>query len=263
MHSTILSVRDVSKHFIIKRDLLSPKYRIQAVRGVSFDLAAGEILGLIGESGSGKTTLSSIILNLMKPDEGEVLFNGYPVHLLEGNPLKQMRKELQIVFQASYGALDPIRSVIRLVGDPLVLHQIPFEGSLEQEVVRLLDQVGLGESVLYKRPGQLSGGQKQRVGIARAIATRPSLLVLDEPVSALDVSVQGQIVNLLMQLKEEMGLTYLFITHDLKIARHLCDRLAVMHQGQLVEIGDTEQVIQAPRAEYTRKLMDGMHIETQ
>ncbi len=260
MSNPLMRVQNISKHFVIKPGVLSPVYRIQAVDGVSFDIFPGECLGLIGESGSGKTTLSNIILNLMKPDLGTVLFNNVSISALEGEALKRMRKELQIVFQASFGSLDPLRTVMTLVGDALQLHRIPHEGSPRQEVVRLLTLVGLDEGILEKRPGQLSGGQRQRVGIARAIATRPSLLVLDEPVSALDVSVQGQIVNLLMDLKEELGLTYLFITHDLKIARHLCDRVAVMHQGRLVEIGPTEQVMEAPAAEYTKTLMGGISL---
>ncbi len=258
MNRPILRVHDVSKHFIVKPDILSAKRRIQAVDRVSFDIMPGEALGLIGESGSGKTTLSSILLNLMQPDTGEVLFNGIPLNTLEGDSLKRMRKNLQIVFQASFGSLDPIRTVSQLVGDGLLIHKIQCQGSVNQEISRLLALVGLDDSIREKRPGQLSGGQRQRVGIARAIAPRPSLLILDEPVSALDVSVQGQIVNLLLDLKEELNLTYLFITHDLKIARHLCDRLAVMHQGKIVEIGETEQVIKTPAAEYTRKLMAGM-----
>lgn len=260
MDSPLLRVQNISKHFTVKPGILSPTHRIQAVDRVSFEILPGETLGLIGESGSGKTTLSNIILNLLKPDSGTILFKGTALSVLEGDALKKLRKELQIVFQASFGALDPIRTVQQLVGEVLQLHRIPYTGSSRDEVLRLLGLVGLDESILSKRPGQLSGGQRQRVGIARALAARPSLLVLDEPVSALDVSVQGQIVNLLMDLKEELGLTYLFITHDLKIARHLCDRLAVMHQGRLVEIGGTETIISRPQAEYTRKLMAGMGI---
>lgn len=262
MTKPILSVQNISKHFTVKPGILAPTYRIQAVDRVSFDVLSGETLGIIGESGSGKTTLSNIILNLLKPDTGDVLFRDIPIASLEGEALKKFRKDLQIVFQASFGSLDPLRSVEQLVGEVLKLHRIPHSGSGRDEVLRLLRLVGLDEGVLAKRPGQLSGGQRQRVGIARALAARPALLVLDEPVSALDVSVQGQIVNLLMDLKAELGLTYVFITHDLKIARHLCDRLAVMHQGKLVEIGRTEAVISTPQADYTQKLMAGMGIRS-
>lgn len=262
MGEPLISVCDVSKHFTMKPGLFEPVRRIQAVDHVSLEVLAGEALGLVGESGSGKTTLSHLLLNLLPPDEGVVRYRDSALTGLYGSALKAFRKEVQIVFQAGFGALDPLKPVTAQLCEPLKLHGVPCPEGLEAEARRLLGLVGLEPGILDKRPGQLSGGQRQRVGIARALAVRPSVLVLDEPVSALDVSVQGQIVNLLLALKSELGLTYVFITHDLKIARHLCDRLAVMHEGRLVEIGDTERVMTRPEAPYTRRLMASVGLES-
>ena len=179
-------------------------------------------------------------------DNGSIKFNSIDeIHL---------RRDVQIVFQYTYGALDPLKTVYDLIREPLVLHKIKLEGTVDDEIGRLLAMVGLSEGLMYRKTGAISGGQKQRVGIARAIASRPKFLVLDEPVSALDISVQGQIVNLLWSLKQSLGLTYLFITHDLMIAKHLSDRLAVMHRGEIVEIGETHAILNNPQMPYTKKL---------
>lgn len=263
MPEPLITIQNVSKHFPVKPGLLAPVRRIQALDGVSLEIEAGEAVGLVGESGSGKTTLSHLVLSLMQPDEGTLRYRGKDLAGLKGPALKQFRKEVQIVFQAGFGALDPLKTVRQLLEEPLRLHGVPCGAGYRAEALRLLSQVGLEAGVLGRRPGQLSGGQRQRVGIARALAVQPTVLVLDEPVSALDVSVQGQIVNLLLDLKAELGLTYLFITHDLKVARHLCDRLAVMHQGRLVEVGATERVMEAPEAPYTRQLMASVGLEGQ
>jgi len=252
---TLLSIQNVKKHYIVKKNILSPKQRIQAVDDVSFEIFKGETLGLIGESGCGKTTLSNMIMQLIHQDEGQILFKGKTVSQLVGLDMKTMRKNLQVVFQHSFGALDPIKTTAKLLMEPLTIHGIVAESEVQSEVRLLLERVGLSEQVLGKYPGQLSGGQKQRVGIARAIATRPELLICDEPVSALDVSVQGQILNLLQDLKSEMDLTYLFVSHDLKVIRHIADRIAVMYGGRIIEIGSVDDILNHPKEAYTKKLI--------
>lgn len=243
----LMEVSGLTKTFHVKNGLWGKHYKVEAIKDISLNLYKGETLGLIGESGSGKTTLSQIILGLQKANHGQVKFHG-----IENASL---RRDVQIVFQYSYGALDPLKTVFELVKEPLLLHKIPFEGTVENEVCRLLALVGLSEGMMNRRVTAISGGQKQRVGIARALASRPKLLILDEPVSALDVSVQGQIVNLLVDLKKQLGLTYLFITHDLRIAIHLSDRLAVMHRGEIVECEATEKLLENPVHPYTKKLL--------
>ena len=244
---TLLKVENVSKYFLVKKGVLSKSHIVKAVNGVNLEVYKGETLGLIGESGSGKTTLSHLIMGLLTADQGQIKFHGIDQ--------QHFRRDVQIVFQYTYGALDPLKSVFELIVEPLKLHRIPFEGTIEEEVKRLLNRVGLPEMLMHRKTGEISGGQKQRVGIARAIASRPKFIVLDEPVSALDISVQGQIVNLLNELKKTMGLTYLFITHDLKIARHLSDRIAVMYKGEIIEVESTDIIIQNPQHPYTKTLL--------
>jgi len=243
----LLIIENLNKTFIVKRGVFSKKHFIHAVNNVSFNVYEGETLGLIGESGSGKTTLSHLILGLNTYDSGKITFNGIDK--------EHLRRDVQIVFQYTYGALDPLKTVYNLIKEPLILHKINFEGTIDDEINRLLKMVGLSEGLMHRKTGAISGGQKQRVGIARAIASRPKFLVLDEPVSALDISVQGQIVNLLASLKQSLGLTYLFITHDLMIAKHLSDRLAVMHRGEIIEIGETHAILENPHMAYTKKLL--------
>jgi len=252
LQKPILEIDQLSKTYIVKKGVFGKKHVIRAVKEVSFTVYEGEILGLIGESGSGKTTLSQLILGLVSYDHGLIKFHGIEP--------ESLRRDVQIVFQYTYGALDPLKSVFELIREPLVIHDIAFEGTIEDEIKRLLEMVGLSDAMMHRKTGAISGGQKQRVGIARAIASRPKFLILDEPVSALDVSVQGQIVNLLASLKASLGLTYLFITHDLKIARHLSDRLAVMHRGEIIEIGETETILLNPQMDYTKKLLSGQTI---
>lgn len=249
----LLRITDLDKIYYVKKSLFGKTHEIRAVQALNLCIYQGETLGLIGESGSGKTTLSHLILGLIPPDNGQITFNQIDV--------LHLRRDVQIVFQYTYGALDPLKTVYELVSEPLKLHQIQFEGSLEDEVTRLLGLVGLSSGLMYRKTIAISGGQKQRVGIARAIASRPKFLILDEPVSALDISVQGQIVNLLIKLKKDLGLTYLFITHDLKIARHLSDRLAVMHQGVLIEVGTTSEILTNPQMSYTKKLLGNLYKE--
>ncbi|GAB6109702.1 ATP-binding cassette domain-containing protein [Fusibacter bizertensis] len=249
----LLTLSHLSKSYYVKKSIFGKTHQIKAVREIDLEVFKGETLGLIGESGSGKTTLSHLILGLTQHDSGTIKFNGI-------DP-KYLRRDVQIVFQYTFGALDPLKSVYELISEPLKLHHIQFEGTLEDEVSRLLSLVGLSSGLMYRKTIEISGGQKQRIGIARAIASRPKFLILDEPVSALDISVQGQIVNLLIKLKKDLGLTYLFITHDLKIARHLSDRLAVMYQGSLIEIASTESILSNPQMAYTKKLLGNLFSE--
>ena len=253
-----MEVKGLAKHFVIKQSLLAPKTVIKAVDEVSFCIYRGEILGLIGESGSGKTTLGHLILRLLDSDNGTITFDGLDITRLSQSSLRGLRKDIQVIFQHSQETLDPRMTILELLIEPLKLHQIVAPHQFEREVKKLLEMVGLGEGEKHKFPFQLSGGQMQRVGIARAVASRPRFVVCDEPVSALDVSIQGQILNLLLDLKREMQLTYLFISHDLKVVKYLCDRIAVMHNGKVVEIGEKVQVIGAPKNPYTHELVNSL-----
>jgi len=256
MAGTILSVKNLSKHFIIKKNVFSPKKVINAVNDISFDIFPNESMGLIGESGSGKSTTANLVLKLLVPTSGEILLFGKDIAGMDNKDMRALRKDLQIVFQHTFLALDPKMTVIEILKEPLVIHNIVPAEELDAEVERLLEMVGLPAGEKTKFPHQLSGGQNQRVIIARAIATRPKIIVCDEPVSSLDVSVQGQILNLLIKLKEELNLTYLFISHDLKVVRLMCEKTAVMHEGKIVEIGKSSEVFSKPKHEYTKKLLE-------
>ncbi|MDD7795147.1 ATP-binding cassette domain-containing protein [Clostridium sp. 'White wine YQ'] len=251
----LITIKNLSKHYIVKKNIFAKKNLIKAVNDVSFEIKEGESLGLIGESGCGKSTTASLILNLIKADEGKIIYKNMDLTKINDDVMRGLRKELQIIFQASQGTLDPLMTIDELLKVPLRLHKIVDNSGLDSEVIRLLNLVELSESDKYKYPHQMSGGQRQRIGIARAIATRPSFIICDEPVSALDVSIQGQILNLLENLRKELKLTYLFISHDLKVVKHLCDRIAVMNSGKIVEIGQTMKILDKPKEEYTKKLI--------
>lgn len=250
-----LRVKELSKHFIIRKSVFSKKKTINAVNKISFEVKQHESLGLIGESGSGKTTIANMLLKLMDPSEGSIELFGVDITKLGVDAMREHRKDIQIIFQYTHAVLDPKMTIEELIKEPLEIHKVVSESELEEEVDRLLAMVGLSTSERKKFPSQLSGGQNQRIIIARAIATRARLIICDEPVSALDVSVQGQILNLLVKLKEELGLTYVLITHDLSVVKHMCDRIAVMYQGEIVEIGETESVLSSPTNPYTKKLI--------
>jgi len=251
----LIEVKNLSKHYVVKKNIFSKSTVIKAVDNISFNIKKGEALGLIGESGCGKTTTASLILNLVKADEGSIFYKEKNLIDLKEYEMRNLRKELQIIFQHNQGALDPKRTIEELLKEPLKLHKVVDNNKLDQEVKRLLDLVEMAESTKKKLPYELSGGQRQRIGIARAISTRPSFIVCDEPVSALDVSIQGQILNLLMNLRKELNLTYLFISHDLKVVKHICDRIGVMYKGGLMEIEETSKILNNPKEEYTKSLV--------
>jgi len=227
----------------------------RVVDDVSFSIQRGETLGLVGESGSGKSTVARMLLRLVEPTSGEVRYEGQDLLDAGSRQMRELRRRMQIVFQDPYAALNPRMRVREILAEPFAIHrESPAEG-LEARLREMLRTVGMDESALERFPHEFSGGQRQRINIARALALRPEFLVLDEPVSALDVSVGAQVVNLLRELQREYGLTYLFISHSMPLVRYLCDRVAVMQRGKLVELGECEQVCDAPREEYTRRLI--------
>ena len=251
----LVEVRDIRKHFRLPGGWLGGRRYVYAVDGITFDVAKGEVLGLVGESGCGKTTLGRLILRLIEATEGEVLFEGQSLAALKSGQLRQLRQEMQLVFQSPIGSLDPRQKVLDAVSEPLRTHRSMTAAERRNKVVELLEQVGLGEQHLDRFPHEISGGQCQRVAIARALALEPKLLVLDEPTSALDVSVQAQILNLLEELRARLGLTYIFISHDLSVVQHISDRIGVMYLGKLVEIGRSEQIFEDPLHPYTQALL--------
>lgn len=257
----LLSLRELKKHFPIRRGLLqSQTGAIRAVDGVSFDIRAGETLGLVGESGCGKSTLGRTMLLLQKPSSGKVLLNGTDLAKMEPGVLRKARRQMQIIFQDPYASLNPRMRIDRIIREPLDIHHIGEPADRADRVLQLLNLVGLDASHATRFPHEFSGGQRQRIGIARALATSPAFIVADEPISALDVSIQAQIVNLLMDLKEQLGLTYLFIAHDLSMVRHISDRVAVMYLGRIVELGNCDDVFEKPLHPYTRALIDAIPI---
>ena len=229
--------------------------QVRAVDDVSLSIEPGGTLGLVGESGSGKSTLGRMLLRLIEPDSGRVYFDGRDVLAAGPRDLRRLRREMQIIFQDPYGSLDPRMTVEQTVSEPMIVHGGEFRGDRKRHAVEILRAVGLDESALNRYPHEFSGGQRQRIGIARALVLRPRFIVADEPVSALDVSVGAQIVNLLRDLQREFQLTYLFISHSLPVVRYLATRIAVMKLGQLLEVGTTEQIVTAPQHEYTRTLL--------
>ena len=256
----LLEVGNLIKEFSRKRGFLSPASIVRAVDGVSFSVEVGETFGLVGESGSGKTTTGRCILRLIEPTSGEVRFKGEDVLAFSPWRMRQARRDMQIVFQDPYSSLNPRMRVGAIVEEPLIIHKIGTKPERRARVAELFDLVGLDPSQLTRYPHQFSGGQRQRVGLARALALNPSLIIADEPVSALDVSVQAQVINLLMDLQDRLKLTYLFIAHDLRLVRHICSRVAVMYLGRIVEMGETEAIFAAPAHPYTRALLSAIPV---
>jgi oligopeptide transport system ATP-binding protein len=257
--SPLLSVRDLNTHFPVKRGIFQRTVdHVRAVDGVSFDLAPGETLGLVGESGCGKTTVGRTVLRLIPATSGEVIFDGKPVFKQSAVDLRALRREMQIIFQDPGGSLNPRMRVGRLVGEPLMVHGLAKGDELQYRVEQLLERCGLWKQAADRYPHEFSGGQRQRIGIARALAVQPRLIVCDEPTSALDVSIQSQILNLLADLQDEFGLSYLFISHDMAVVHHVCDRIAVMYNGKIVEVGSRDQVIHDPQHEYTKALLSAV-----
>jgi peptide/nickel transport system ATP-binding protein/oligopeptide transport system ATP-binding protein len=256
----LLEVRRLVKHFTSRRGLFRPPALVRAVDDVSFTVEEGETFGLVGESGSGKTTTGRCILRLIEPSSGEVRFRGENVLEYSRSRLRRARRDMQIVFQDPYSSLNPRMRVGDIVEEPLIIHRIGTKAERHDRVRELFRLVGLDPDHLSRFPHQFSGGQRQRIGLARALALNPSLVIADEPVSALDVSVQAQVVNLLMDLQERLKLTYLFIAHDLRLVRHICDRVAVMYLGKIVELAPAESLFASPRHPYTQALLSAIPV---
>ena len=252
----LLKVRGLTKRYPVRTGSLSSTRRwLQAITDVDFDINSGETLGLVGESGCGKTTVGRSVLRLIEPSAGKIVFDGADLRSLRGEALRTVRKNMQIVFQDPYGSLNPRMNVHSIIGEPLRIHEKINGDELDLRVIELLERVGLPEISRFRFPHEFSGGQRQRIGIARAIALNPKLIVCDEAVSALDVSIQAQILNLLRELQEDLGLAYLFISHDLNVVRHGADRVAVMYLGRIVETADTNNIFENPRHPYTKALV--------
>lgn len=259
--SPILKVSDLKMHFPIRGGVLQRQIAtVYAVDGVNFEIGRGETLGLVGESGCGKSTIGRCVLRLHKATAGAIEFEGKNLVDLKGEDLRLARKDVQMIFQDPADSLNARHTVGEILAEPFVIHGVGSPSSRREDAKKLLDRVGLPQNAINKYPHEFSGGQKQRIGIARAIALKPKLIVCDEPVSALDVSIQSQIVNLLIDLQKEMGLSYLFIAHDLSVVRHVSDRVAIMYLGKIVEQGDADEVYKSPKHPYAQALLDAVPI---
>ncbi|WP_328927473.1 dipeptide ABC transporter ATP-binding protein [Streptomyces sp. NBC_00190] len=263
MAESLLEVKDLVKHYPLTRGIVFRKQigAVKAVDGVSFDLRAGETLGIVGESGCGKSTVAKMLVNLERPTAGAISYKGEDITKLSGRALKAVRRNIQMVFQDPYTSLNPRMTVGDIIGEPYDIHpEVAPKGSRRQKVQDLLDVVGLNPEYINRYPHQFSGGQRQRIGIARGLALQPEIIVADEPVSALDVSVQAQVINLLERLQDEFRLSYVFIAHDLSIVRHISDRVGVMYLGRIVEIGTDTQIYDHPTHPYTQALLSAVPV---
>ena len=257
----LLKVRNLTKTFLVSGDRPgAPKMTLRAVDGVSFDVQEGETLGLVGESGCGKSTTGKLLLRLLEADSGEICFRGRPLSGLSGGAMLELRRQMQMIFQDPFSSLNPRMRVGEIVGEPLLIHRLAPPAEIRDRVGELLRKVGLAADHYDRYPHEFSGGQRQRIGIARTLAVEPNLIIADEPVSALDLSIQAQIINLLQDLQEELNLTYLFIAHDLGVIEHLCDRVAVMYLGRIVELAPAEALYRSPRHPYTEALLNAVPV---
>ena len=259
MAQPLLEVRNLKKYFPIKGGIFSKTVgHVQAVDGISFSLLPGETVGLVGESGCGKSTAARAILRLIEPSAGEVIFEGQDILQLGKKPMRSLRRQMQIIFQDPYASLNPRMTVASIVGEPLEIHKIAKGREKEEKVANILEKVGLRPEHMRRYPHEFSGGQRQRIGIARALALNPKLIIGDEPVSALDVSIQAQVINLLEDLQQEFNLTYLIIAHDLSVVEHISDRVAVMYLGKIVEMSTDRELYQNPSHPYTEALLSAV-----
>ncbi len=256
----LVETRNLKKHFPVRSGLFGPRQFVRAVDGITLSVRPGETLGIVGESGCGKSTLGRLLLRLLEPTEGEVWFAGENLQQLSAPALRQKRREMQIIFQDPYGSLNPRMRVGKIVGEGLEIHKLANGSEKKRRVLELLERVGLRPDAYDRYPHEFSGGQRQRIGIARALAVQPRLIVADEPVSALDVSIQAQIVNLLQDLQEEMGLTFVFIAHDLRVVEHISHWVAIMYLGKIVESADSTELYRNPRHPYTRALLSAVPV---
>jgi oligopeptide/dipeptide ABC transporter ATP-binding protein len=258
----LMQVRDLVKHFPIRKGLLQRQVgAVRAVDGVTFDVLRGETLGLVGESGCGKSTTARLLLRLIDPTSGSVKLDGEEIADAKGPRLKELRRGMQMIFQDPYSSLNPRKTVGTIIAEPFAIHGLnKAEGERKRTVQDLMDRVGLNPEHYNRYPHEFSGGQRQRIGVARALALKPKVIVADEPVSALDVSIQAQILNLLRELQRELGITLIFIAHDLSVVRHMCDRIAVMYLGKIVELATNEQLYRHPRMPYTGALMSAVPV---
>jgi oligopeptide transport system ATP-binding protein len=259
----VLEVRGLVKHFPLTKGILFKKQvgAVQAVDGIDLKLYKGETLGLVGESGCGKSTTARLLMRLDEPTAGQVFFHGVDIAALSGKAFKAVRRNIQIVLQDPYSSLNPRMTVGDIVGEPFEIHKdVAPKGSRRKMVQELLEVVGLNPEHIHRYPHQFSGGQRQRIGIARGLALRPEIIICDEPVSALDVSVQAQVINLFEKLQDELGLSYIFIAHDLSVVRHISDRVSVMYLGKVVETGDEEQIYERPTHPYTQALLSAVPV---
>ncbi|WP_236777806.1 dipeptide ABC transporter ATP-binding protein [Anoxybacter fermentans] len=258
----LLEVKNLKKHFPIKGGIFGKQVgSVKAVDGVSFYIKDGETLGMVGESGCGKSTTGRLILRLIEPTEGEVIFEGKNILTFNKKQMREMRRKMQIIFQDPYASLNPRMTVGNIIGEAIEIHKLAkTKQEKEERVQQLLEQVGLTRAHANRYPHEFSGGQRQRIGIARALAVNPKLIICDEPVSALDVSIQAQVINLMQDLQQKLGLTYLFIAHDLSVVKHISDRVAVMYLGKIVELAETNELYDNPKHPYTQALLSAIPI---